>query len=85
MHFPGFKEEEEGKEHVEDPLAASTFRRSQKKIAIQIEKLEQESVAKKHWTLLGEAGSKQRSPNSLLENFVEYDSNAKVSGYPFIS
>lgn len=62
----------------DDPLASSTFRRSQRKMASQIEKLERESVAKKSWTLLGEASSKQRSQNSLLENFVEYESNAKV-------
>lgn len=39
----------------------------------QIRELESENVAKKDWTLMGEAGSRQRPQNSLLEEDLEFD------------
>lgn len=67
--------------HDDDPLAGSTFRRTQRAMAHQIEKLEQESIAKKHWSLTGEVSSRQREQNSLLEKYVEFESNVKVIEY----
>ena len=39
----------------------------------QIAELESENVAKKDWVLMGEAGSRQRPQNSLLEEDLEFD------------
>lgn len=39
----------------------------------QIAELESENVAKKSWTLMGEAGSRARPQNSLLEEDLEFD------------
>ena len=39
----------------------------------QIVELESENVAKKDWVLMGEAGSRQRPQNSLLEEDLEFD------------
>ena len=39
----------------------------------QIVELESENVAKKDWVMMGEAGSRQRPQNSLLEEDLEFD------------
>lgn len=39
----------------------------------EIAELESENVAKKSWTLMGEAGSRARPQNSLLEEDLEFD------------
>lgn len=44
----------------------------------QISNLEQENVGPKDWTLLGEATAKARPENSLLEETLDFEQNAKV-------
>jgi len=46
-------------------------------IQVQIQELEAENVAKKHWTLMGEASSKARPHASLLEEDLEFERAAK--------
>ncbi|CAG8517437.1 9500_t:CDS:10 [Acaulospora morrowiae] len=55
----------------------SAFEKKQEKIKKQIERLEMENVAEKDWTLIGEASSKDRPLNSLLEEDLEFDHIAK--------
>ncbi|CBQ73442.1 related to MPP10-component of the U3 small nucleolar ribonucleoprotein [Sporisorium reilianum SRZ2] len=45
----------------------------------QIAQLEDENVAKKDWTLMGEAGSRARPQDSLLEQDLEFERAAKVT------
>lgn len=44
----------------------------------EIAQLEAENVGKKDWTIMGEAGSRVRPENSLLEQDVEFESNRKA-------
>ncbi|KIS69084.1 uncharacterized protein UMAG_03062 [Mycosarcoma maydis] len=44
----------------------------------EIARLEDENVAKKDWTLMGEAGSRARPQDSLLEQDLEFERAAKV-------
>jgi U3 small nucleolar RNA-associated protein MPP10 len=44
----------------------------------QIAQLEQENIAKKDWTLMGEANSRARPLNSLLEEDLEFEHNQRV-------
>ncbi|GAK65705.1 mpp10 protein [Moesziomyces antarcticus] len=44
----------------------------------EIARLEDENVAKKEWTLMGEAGSRARPQDSLLEQDLEFERAAKV-------
>ena len=70
-------------EHSEDALSEasagdpksrrSAHERRQAKIAEQIRKLEAELVAKRAWTLAGEATAADRPVNSLLEEDMEFD------------
>ncbi|EST05324.1 Mpp10 protein [Kalmanozyma brasiliensis GHG001] len=45
----------------------------------EIARLEDENVAKKDWTLMGEAGSRVRPQDSLLEQDLEFERAAKVT------
>lgn len=45
----------------------------------EIARLEDENVAKKDWTLMGEAGSRVRPQDSLLEQDLEFERTAKVT------
>lgn len=45
----------------------------------EIARLEDENVAKKDWTLMGEAGSRARPQDSLLEQDLEFERAAKVT------
>ncbi|GET01744.1 U3 small nucleolar ribonucleoprotein protein MPP10 [Rhizophagus clarus] len=51
----------------------SAFQKHQEKVNKQIKQLEMENVAEKDWTLIGEASSKDRPINSLLEEDLEFD------------
>ncbi|KAI3634054.1 hypothetical protein MIR68_007658 [Amoeboaphelidium protococcarum] len=53
------------------------FQKQQLKMKKTIEKLEQQNVQKKEWTMLGEATSKSRPENSLLEHQLEFDHGSK--------
>lgn len=61
-----------------DNTNLSNHERRQARIAAQIKELENENVGPKDWTLLGEARSKARPKDSLLENDLEFDVTAKV-------
>lgn len=71
-----FADEEED---VEDEATASMSSHQRRLNALQeeITRLERENVGKKDWTLMGEAGSRARPENSLLEEDVEFESNRK--------
>ncbi|PWA02579.1 hypothetical protein BB558_001274 [Smittium angustum] len=51
----------------------STFEKYQEKMREQIEKLEEEAVSKKEWTMTGEIGSRLRPIDSLLGEHLDYD------------
>jgi U3 small nucleolar RNA-associated protein MPP10 len=56
----------------------STHEKRLRALQEQISTLEQENVGKKDWTLLGEAKSKDRPQNSLLEEDLEFEQMGKV-------
>ncbi|CAG8539157.1 3904_t:CDS:10 [Paraglomus occultum] len=58
-------------DHDDEPK--STFQKQQDKLMKRIKLLEAENVAEKDWTMTGEASSKDRPINSLLEEDLEYD------------
>ncbi|KAF9526428.1 U3 small nucleolar ribonucleoprotein complex, subunit Mpp10 [Crepidotus variabilis] len=51
----------------------TTHERRMATLREQIKELESENVAQKDWTLMGEAGSRQRPQNSLLEEDLDFD------------
>ncbi|SNX87237.1 related to MPP10 - component of the U3 small nucleolar ribonucleoprotein [Melanopsichium pennsylvanicum] len=57
----------------------STHERRQAAIKAEIAQLEDENVSKKDWTLMGEAGSRVRPQDSLLEQDLEFERAAKVT------
>ncbi|PWN34876.1 Mpp10-domain-containing protein [Meira miltonrushii] len=71
-----FADEEED---PEDDAAAgiSSHQRRLNALQEEIARLERENVGKKDWTLMGEAGSRARPENSLLEEDVDFESNRK--------
>ncbi|KAF2759560.1 Mpp10 protein [Pseudovirgaria hyperparasitica] len=61
-----------------DPVSRrSTHERRQAKIAEEIRKLEAENVAKRSWTLSGEARATDRPINSLLEEDLDFERAGK--------
>lgn len=56
----------------------STHEKRQKDLAEEIAQLESEAVGPKEWTLLGEASSRTRPQNSLLEEDLDFEHVAKV-------
>jgi U3 small nucleolar RNA-associated protein MPP10 len=56
----------------------TTYQQRQAKLKEQIAQLETENVAKKDWTLMGEASSRARPQNSLLEEDLEFERVMKV-------
>jgi hypothetical protein len=56
----------------------TTHQKRQNELRAQIEQLEAENVAKKDWTLMGEANARSRPQNSLLEEDLEFERVAKV-------
>jgi hypothetical protein len=57
----------------------STFEKRQKALADQIAQYEQEAVGPKDWTLLGEASSRARPENSLLEEDLDFEHVRKAT------
>ncbi|KAI9208522.1 U3 small nucleolar ribonucleoprotein complex, subunit Mpp10 [Polychytrium aggregatum] len=55
----------------------STFEKQQLKLQEQIKEVEAEALAEKSWTMRGEAGSKTRPMNSLLEEELDVELAAK--------
>jgi U3 small nucleolar RNA-associated protein MPP10 len=56
----------------------TTHEKRQAELRKQIEQLEAENVAKKDWTLMGEASARLRPQNSLLEEDLEFERVAKI-------
>lgn len=71
-----FADEEEELED-DDTAGMSSHQRRLNALQEEITRLERENVGKKDWTLMGEAGSRARPENSLLEEDVEFESNRK--------
>ncbi|XP_076761978.1 U3 small nucleolar ribonucleoprotein MPP10 [Xylocopa sonorina] len=57
----------------EDVENKSTLETRQERLKKRIEKLEEQAIAEKPWQLQGEVSATKRPPNSLLEEFVEFD------------
>lgn len=64
-------------ENTGSEKALSTFEKQQLNIQRQIQQLEKEAVAEKKWALKGEAQSKDRPQDALLEEDVEFDRTSK--------
>ncbi|KAH9200014.1 U3 small nucleolar ribonucleoprotein complex, subunit Mpp10 [Zygosaccharomyces rouxii] len=71
------KEPKGGDEDTDSEKKLSTFEKQQLDIQRQIEQLEKEAVAEKKWALKGEAQSKDRPQDALLEEDVEFDRTSK--------
>ena len=56
----------------------STFAQRQLALKEEIAQLERENIAKKDWTLMGEANSRARPLNSLLEEDLEFEHSQRV-------
>lgn len=75
-----FDEEEERPQQAQQPAAEenlSSFQRQQLQIQKEINKLEQESIAEKKWTMKGEAKAKDRPNDALLEEDLDFERTAK--------
>lgn len=70
-----FADDEEDNSKVKENL--STFEKQQREIMKEIEKLENENVSHKSWQVKGEAKSKERPVNSLLEADLDFERSAK--------
>ncbi len=57
----------------EHPSRHDNLRTAMSALKEQIAELEHENVAPKEWVLMGEAGSRQRPQNSLLEEDLEFE------------
>lgn len=57
----------------------TTHERRQAELRAQIDQLESENIAKKDWTLMGEANARSRPQNSLLEEDLEFERVSKVT------
>lgn len=70
-----------------DPSAPSLSTYAQRKAAIkaEVEKLEQENIAEKEWMYIGEASSRDRPKNSLLEVSEELDVERSTKPVPVIT
>ncbi|KDN40883.1 Mpp10-domain-containing protein [Tilletiaria anomala UBC 951] len=72
-----FADDDENKQDAE-ATSMSTYERRQAALAAEIAELERENVDKKDWTLIGEAGSRARPVDSLLQEDLEFEHTAKV-------
>eukprot|EP00727_Mastigamoeba_balamuthi_P014416 m51a1_g96 putative U3 small nucleolar ribonucleoprotein protein (640) ;mRNA; f:298831-301069 len=64
-------------EKEDDAEAKTKHEQHLKEMRKRVDKLEDELVADKHWTLKGEVSRRDRPENSLLEAVVEFDTAAK--------
>lgn len=71
-----FDDESEDEQDQEDSNL-SKFERQQKEIMRQIQALEDENVAEKHWAVRGEVKSRDRPQNSLLEHELDFERTSK--------
>lgn len=69
----------EALENDKNPFSQETsFQKFQSQMSEKVALLEKETMSKRHWTMTGEVGYKQRNVNSLLEQVVEFDQISKV-------
>lgn len=66
-------------EDKEAPQNESTFERRQAELQQEIARYEDENVREKDWTLMGEASSRERPADSLLEEDLEFERTAKTT------
>lgn len=69
--------EDEDDEESDTKENLSTFEKQQREIMKQIEQLENENISHKSWQVKGEAKSKERPTNSLLEADLDFERSAK--------
>ncbi|KAJ1726775.1 U3 snoRNP protein, partial [Coemansia biformis] len=67
-----FEDEDDGSDKG-DADGRSEFEKRQEKLQGMINKLEDEAVSGKHWTMIGEVGSNKRPKNSLLAEDLDFD------------
>ncbi|OMH78575.1 U3 small nucleolar RNA-associated protein MPP10 [Zancudomyces culisetae] len=67
------EDDEEEEDSKNDDRNKSEFEKYTDQMGKRIKTLEQQLVAKKDWTMIGEVNSKMRPVNSLLEEHLEYD------------
>lgn len=61
------------------PTSLSTHERHLAELAEEIARYEDENVQKRDWTLMGEASTRERPSNSLLEETLEFERTAKAA------
>lgn len=71
-------EDDDAAEEAATTANLSTHEKRMLALREQISALEQENVGPKDWTLLGEAKSRDRPQNSLLEEDLEFEQSGKV-------
>ncbi|WVQ78616.1 hypothetical protein IAT38_000702 [Cryptococcus sp. DSM 104549] len=72
-----FEDEDEDEDEQEERVLSNHEKR-QRALALEIAELEGEAVGPKDWTLLGEATSRARPENSLLEENLDFEQVGKV-------
>ncbi|MCO5607018.1 hypothetical protein L7F22_061209 [Adiantum nelumboides] len=72
-----FAAEDNGEQDAKSKEQSSHERRLEK-LQREISRLEQENVAKKDWTLMGETGSRTRPENSLLAEPLDFENNQRA-------
>jgi U3 small nucleolar RNA-associated protein MPP10 len=78
VHRDLFSDEEDEEEDGPDvPKNASTHERRKATLLAQIRELEAENVAKRAWTLQGEARAQDRPVNALLEEDLDFERTGK--------
>lgn len=73
----GYEQDESDEEGSEENVL-STFEVREKRLKTQMKQFEEDIVATKPWQLKGEADSKNRPVNSLLEEVLEFDSTSRA-------
>ena len=66
-------------EEQEAPSSMSRYEQHQAELAEEIARYEDENVREKDWVLMGEASTRQRPVNSLLEEDLEFERTAKAA------
>ena len=66
-------------EEQEAPSSMSRYEQHQAELAEEIARYEDENVREKDWVLMGEASTRQRPVNSLLEEDLEFERTAKTA------
>ncbi|PIA16477.1 Mpp10 protein [Coemansia reversa NRRL 1564] len=73
VHKSNLFDDDDDEENDSGSADKSAFEKRQEKLQGLIGKLEDEAVANKHWTMIGEVGSNLRPKNSLLNEDLDFD------------